>query len=230
MLSRRSILTGTPTLMLPNTLTYSSTNAKKYVVTPMIKDLVNKQNGKCIVDAYKIIPRQIDVHELWKAIAFPDRGVLVQRNAKPYKYPLTPYAEELKELQCWINDLGRAVAKEDGAQDVDDKAYTSMHIRAQDGLGTGFGSSNKEVERWHIDGSYITMVMCLKGKGTDVAVQYDRVPADADRVIQDYITMEEGQALIMTGGQRELLGVRPTVHRAPMSNGQRLVIVAFFSL
>lgn len=232
MLSRRSLITAAPAF-LHQEPSRSSTQGiylpDKTNHTPNISAIITRLNNPeegCAVFPLGYAKISLPPSELYESIVQPS-NILIEhqtKNHKLVKSRVTPYAKDLIQLHEWFHHMGCTLATEDGRADELKYATTTTHVRIQE-----VGSrETSEVERWHIDGSFLTLISILYGKGTDIAPQYTTVPRDAEHIIQDFQTLKQGETLIMNGGQRK--GCKWTVHRAPMSEGKRLVIVSFFSL
>lgn len=225
MISRRGLLTAT--LPPAPRITHVQTTTPFPKTAHIAEQLNDPKQGYAIVPIKTLIGNNVNRTVLLDAIARP-APIRVASPAVHHKSIVIPYYPELVDFQRWMTALGCQVARMD-KRNID-YADTMVHVRGQkrSTKHEHAHTQKTEVEKWHIDGSFMTCVMCLEGRGTDIAPQYAVVPQDPDTSVKEYLTLQAGQALIMNGGQRH--GCKWTVHRAPMTEDDRLAIVAFFSI
>lgn len=183
-------------------------NDRGYYISAVLKNVINRDEMRAVYERgfhKNNIRYQVDYHKELINIDDVSFGRFIDR------------------LYDWSFQNCIEIAKNDG-QYTDRGCYANVFVRALT------GAVHSQFEEWHIDGSYITVVIDLLGKGTDIAMDIHTLPKQT--LLKDYSghidEIYEGDVLFMSGGQRTV--VPATVHRAPYSENPRLVFLMFFNV
>jgi hypothetical protein len=173
--------------------------------------------------------------EVYNTIAAPlENAINVVDFRKDYNtYVRAADTKKYGEFNLIVNEsvsLCESIARLDGK--ATHQAWWSAHVRALTG-----SERNQRVEGWHLDGSYLTVIINLMGKGTIIApelkgcvpIERQSTPnAEAENIHTSARThvISEGDGVILSGMLRN--NGPPTVHRAPFSIDPRLVFIMFY--
>lgn len=155
-------------------------------------------------------------------------GKVLYRNAagKLVNHPASSEQQKaLDRLTSWVSRLVGAALGEQLAQ--------SPHVQVR--LSTP-ESNPLKFEEWHVDGGNISVILPLKGTGTDILGvpphhdkprQYHQVRGDKWEELMgksDFERVPHGHFWIFTGSSAH----RPTVHRSPRVSEERLILLIRF--